>query len=267
VAEALARFLKSKGVGVEVHGVQLSSTQFADDTQVLLPSPAHVPAFLAHMRTFAAATGQHLNVDKTKVLLVGPAARAQADALRQQRQPGDPSWVLDASVLGVGIGGQPQQAGQEGSRVFEQRLPGVLTALARLSHVKALSVFGRGLGSAAYGISKLLYAAEFDAVPSVAQCKRLEQAVAKVVDRGVAPDCTVRGFAGVKARLLAGKPALGGFGMLPWREHIVARHAWWGAKFVTAPAATDMPWVRLGRAMLRRVHPGVGPPLLCLTVG
>jgi hypothetical protein len=107
VAEALARFLQVRGVGVSVRGVQLTSTQFADDTQVLLPSPAHVPAFLAHMRTFGAASGQRLNVNKSRVLLVGRAARMQAAALQrqQQHQPGDsPEYVVSATVLGVPVG-------------------------------------------------------------------------------------------------------------------------------------------------------------------
>jgi hypothetical protein len=191
------------------------------------------------------------------VLLLGPAARTQAAALpqrRQQQPAGEPEHVVSATVLGVPVGVQSLRA-DGGSAAFEERLPGVLTALARLSHIKALSAFGRGLGSAAYGIARLLYSAEFDDVPSVAQCKVLEQAVAKLIDRGMAPDAEGRAFAGVKASLLAGRPADGGFGMLPWRQHIIARHAWWGAQLLTAPADTTLPWVQLGRAMLSAALP------------
>jgi hypothetical protein len=73
VEEALPCFLKQKGVGFTVLGVNLTSTQFADDTQVLLPSQAEVPAFLQLMDVFAAASGQHLNWRKTNLLLLGPA--------------------------------------------------------------------------------------------------------------------------------------------------------------------------------------------------
>jgi hypothetical protein len=115
VAEALFRFLKQVGVGVTAFGVPLTCTQFADDTQVYLPSPAAVPAFLAKMQTFADASGQRLNVAKTKILLLGRAARAM-QAQQQQQQPNQqqqqqqrqpaPQFVTCAKVLGVTIGEQ-----------------------------------------------------------------------------------------------------------------------------------------------------------------
>jgi hypothetical protein len=74
VAEALLRYLQQQGVGVTVLGVKLTSTQFADDTQVYLPCAADVPAFLVVMESFAAAFGQRLNIGKTKILLLGRRA-------------------------------------------------------------------------------------------------------------------------------------------------------------------------------------------------
>ena len=261
VAEALHRFLQSEGVGVTACGVQLTCTQFADDTQVYLPSPAAVPAFLQKMQTFAGASGQRLNVGKTKILLLGGAARAMQAQLQQQQQGQQqqqqhqqpaPQFVTSAQVLGVTVGEQASD--------LADRVDGVVQALGRLSRVSHLSVFGRGLGSAAYGVSKLLYAAEFSAVPSEVLCERLSTAVAKVVDRGIAPDYHgPRKFAGVGWRLLQGKPAHGGFGAMPWREHILARHAWWGAKFVSAPADTEEPWIRIGRAVCRSLDASWGP--------
>jgi hypothetical protein len=198
---------------------------------VYLPSPAAVPAFLANMQTFADASGQRLNVAKTKILLLGRAARAM-QAQQQQQQPDQqqqqqqrqpaPQFVTCAKVLGVTIGEQ--------ASVLADRVEGVLKALGRLARMSYLSVFGRGLGSAAYGVSKLLYAAEFSDVPPPALCVKLSKAVAKLVDRGLSPD--YRGpkkFAGVGWQLLQGRPANGGFGAMPWKEHIIARHAWWGA--------------------------------------
>lgn len=91
-------------------------------------------------------------------------------------------------------------------------------------------------------------------------CEFLSKAVAKLVDRGVAPSYSgPRLFAGVRRELLQGRPAHGGFGALPWREHILARHAWWGAKFVSAPADTQEPWVLLGRAICRSLDMRWGP--------
>jgi hypothetical protein len=57
-----------------VLGVKLVSTPFVDDTQVYLPSAADLPAFFVAMSSFAAATGQHFNISKTKVLLSGRVA-------------------------------------------------------------------------------------------------------------------------------------------------------------------------------------------------
>ena len=42
-------------------------------------------------------------------------------------------------------------------------------------------------------------------------------------------------------------------------EHIKARHAWWGAYFATAPCDTDVPWVCIGRALLRSKCKWWGP--------
>jgi hypothetical protein len=185
VAEALLRFLQHKGIGVSVMGVRLTCTQFADDTQVFLPGPRHVPAFLEQ---------------------------------RQQQQQGLqlPEFVISATVLGVEVG--RFQASAVGNT-----LGGVRDVLKRLAHVQQLTAFGRGLGSAAYGVSKSLYAAEFSDAPSDLECRTLLASVAKLVDRGMAPDQPGRAFAGVPADLLQGRPADGGFGVLPWREHILAR--------------------------------------------
>ena len=261
VAEALLRFLQQKRVGATVMGVGLTSTQFADDTQVYLPSVRDVPAFLQMMDRFAAASGQHLNIGKTKILLLGRRGIQQHAQQQQQQhdvqqQQQHPQVVTTATVLGVTIGA-------DAGSVFAERSQGVLAALGRLAHLRHLSVFGRGLASAAYGVSKLLYAAEFSDLPSAAECTRLSKAVSKLVDRGLAPDSQEHKFPGVKAELLKGSPAGGGFGVLPWLEHIRARHAWWGAKFVSAPADTAEPWILLGRAMLRSLNARCGP-MACL---
>jgi hypothetical protein len=131
------------------------------------------------MGTFAAASGQHLNIGKTKILLLGRKAllmHAQPQQQQQQQQPQQP-WprvVVSATVLGVTIGG-------ETSSVFEEHSPKVLAALTRQSRLKHLSAFGRGFKSASYGVSELLYAAEFSDLPSDAECRSLSAAVACLV--------------------------------------------------------------------------------------
>lgn len=227
VGEALLRYLQSKGIHITIHGIQLSATQFADDTQVYLESPAQVAQFLTHMQVMAAASGQKLNLHKSKLLLLGAAARQQHSALLQQHASGALalSPVLQANVLGICVG-------SDAPVDWEQQVANVEAALTRLSHIPRLSIFGRGMGSAAYGVSTFLYAAEFSDLPTDIHRQQLTASVAKLVDRGLAPASHVRRFTGVAARLLAGRPAEGGFGTLPWLEHIRARHAWWGALFV-----------------------------------
>jgi hypothetical protein len=115
------------------------------------------------------------------------------------------------------------------------------------------------MGSATYGVSKILYAAEFSDLPSKQNCQQLQALVAKLVDRGQAPADASRKFTGVPARLLVGSPADGGFGVLAWYEHIIARHAWWGAFFSKASYDTGIPWVHIGRALLRSKCSWWGP--------
>jgi len=124
-----------------------------------------------------------------------------------------------------------------------------------------LSALGE-LGSSAHGIARFLHTAEFSDPPSGQQCQALTASVAKLADRGRSPESHDRVFSGVNAVMLQGKPADGGFGVLPWREHILARHAWWGAKFV-ASALTAEPWILLGRAKLRSTCSWLGT-LACL---
>jgi hypothetical protein len=270
VAEALLRFLKAKGVKATVHGVDLTATQFADDTEAFLDSPAAVPGFIGVMHTFGNASGQQLNMQKSELLLLGKQARQQHDQLLSRHVSGTLALrpVLKARVLGVMVGSDfdGHLSTQELHEIEAQRwsfwrqhVDKVKAALKRLAHLSTLSIFGRGLGSAAYGISKLLFAAEFSDLPPDQLIAELTAVIAKLVDRGLPPDSHERAFAGVEQHLLAGSPADGGFGTLAWREHILGRHAWWGAQFTTAPTATDIPWIRIGRAVLRSKRSWWGP--------
>eukprot|EP00798_Chlamydomonas_sp_ICE-L_P000667 gene667-biopygen407 len=75
-----------------------------------------------------------------------------------------------------------------------------------------LSMFGRGLSSSAYGISKLLYQAEFEGIP-LDVVEQLSCLTTKLVDRGLAPESTALKLPGVPSALLPGsRPKLGGFG-------------------------------------------------------
>ena len=77
-----------------------------------------------------------------------------------------------------------------------------------------LSPMGRGLATAAYGVSQIAYHLEFADAPD-----DLRQAMAAV-------NTTVRGcdIGPVDPRLLTGSPIAGGFGAVPLEEHVIARH-------------------------------------------
>jgi hypothetical protein len=90
-----------------------------------------------------------------------------------------------------------------------------------------LTAFGRGIASAAYGVSKLLHLAEMLDVPTTL-APELEEMAAFLVER-----CMItrrRRFAGVAKGVLAGHPASGGLRAIPWDEHITARRAGWNPK-------------------------------------
>jgi hypothetical protein len=219
VAQALFSFLRSRGHGIEVGGRQLVGSQFADDAEVLLPSATeeHVQPFLASMQVFGRASGQELNLGKSQLLPVGltpPAAATVVCGL---------PVVTTATALGVEFSNGSAGAGAG----WEARLAGVEACYGRLARLP-LSVFGRAFGASGYGVSRLLYHAEFGAWPD-GVVGRLERASVKLVDRGLAPASRKRALPGVPSSLLTGAPREGGFGLLPWRQHVRAPRALGGA--------------------------------------
>jgi hypothetical protein len=80
---------------------------------------------------------------------------------------------------------------------------------------------------------------------------------------------------GVESRLLVGKPTRGGFGVMPWREHVAARHATWAIRFVTTvvsvktrgksgPPPSTPHWIDLGSHLLSNIFPNTHPALAML---
>ncbi|KAI3432715.1 hypothetical protein D9Q98_004258 [Chlorella vulgaris] len=247
IAQALLQLLKARGIGIPVAGQQLTALQYADDAQALLPSLDAVPSFLAAMDTFGAATGQRLNPAKTSLLPIGDVPAGLPAVVHGLRV------VSQATSLGVTFGAAADPAAR-----WPALMDGVGCCFARIASLPRFSAFGRGFATAAYGVSKLLYHAEFTGHPPEQHMAELMRVTAKVVDRGQAPGDATRKFAGLAGWALAGRPSDGGFGALPWREHITSRHAWWGLQLLLAPAA--VPWVAVARALLRRcadtaVHP------------
>ncbi|PRW05685.1 Transposon TX1 uncharacterized 149 kDa [Chlorella sorokiniana] len=160
IAQALLCLLRERNLGVDVAGQRFAALQFADDAEVLLPSVDDIPSFLSAMATFGDATGQRLNVEKTKVLPIG-AVPSDLPPTAHGLQV-----VSEATSLGVTFASTPTQ----------QQLPPA----------------GR---SAAYGVSRLLYRAEFSGHPPTATTEALQRATSKLVGRGLAPHAQQRRFA------------------------------------------------------------------------
>lgn len=121
-----------------------------------------------------------------------------------------------------------------------------------------LSMFGRAMACNGYGLSKLLYVAEYAGLPPPAVLSELISVTSKLVDRGQAPGSTKRKFPGVSGMLLKGHPKQGGCGLLPFTQHVLARHALWGVKVMTAPDNCPH-WVHLARHILTPSHVPDGP--------
>ena len=164
-----------------------------------------MPAFMAAMDMFGAATGQRLNPAKSKAMLMG--SRTLPDVCLDATLP----WVRSATALGVTFNegvGQPTIDWPAKVAAVEHRL--------RLLATLPVSAMGRGLACAAYGVSQLLFHAEFGGMPPHQLLRGLTSTIAALVDSGVAPGQQVgQRFAGVAADLLIGSPK-GPLACCPW---------------------------------------------------
>jgi hypothetical protein len=61
------------GLGVSLGDTLCPFTGYADDLLGMLTDPSHVPQFLAHVSAALSAVNQHINFDKTRVMVVGPS--------------------------------------------------------------------------------------------------------------------------------------------------------------------------------------------------
>ena len=246
MGQALQRWLRHCGFGVALPlgSGRLTALQYADDTEVLLSGVHDVPAFVRAMEVFAAASGQRLNLRKTKLLPIGALLAAGLPAT----VAGLPI-VSSAPALGFTFHAGVRPPATE----WEARLDLVRGCYARAAAI-GLSAMGRGLASASYGVSHLLYHAEFLDVPATVM-EQLQRATRELIlDGGVRrnADGSVHGarLFRVPGPLLAGSPKVGGWGALPLAEHLVARRAWWAGQLV-APGVAATPWLRLARARLQ----------------
>ena len=276
VAQALNCWLRASGFGIPVSGRMCPASQYADDTQALLPSlhETCVTRFLAAMDVYAQASGQHLNLSKCELLPVGMPVQLPAT-----QGPAGPAVagikvVTQASALGLTFSNASNAAAAVAEADWNSSISTIRNSYSKIAKLR-LSVFGRAFAASGYGISKLLYSAEFEGMPGSVQ-QALQTMTTKLVDRGLAPDVSKRALPGVPSALLPGHPSEGGFGCLPWRAHILSRHAVWGARLITGLAqgvSSHSPlWHQAAHALLVRSSGGrpgaaaqpIVPPALAL---
>jgi len=245
VAEALLRLLKARGVGLAEHnGVQLTAAQFADDTEVFLPDLDAVPPFLEAMAVFARASGQGLNKQKTKLMFVGGSPHQQPTAERAHGI----AVVKSVTALGMHFSnrGTPTDAAHDG--YWEKLVQRVYERYEKIARCNSFSMFGRAFAASAYGVARMLYHAEFSDIPPETIGGGLAAATARLIDGGCTPGDTTRRFTRVRAELHTGNPVDGGFGALPWQQHIYSRHARWAARLATGDVGLQ--WIAVARSML-----------------
>jgi hypothetical protein len=233
IAAALLCWLKEcPSVGVEViPGRVMHATQYADDTQPLLKSlePEVVQTFLDHMAVFRRASGQSLNPPKTRLLVLGDTAALEPIPNRVCGL----QVVQVAESLGIAFSNAPAAA-KACPEVWAELVSRVTASFERISRM-GLSVFGRAQAASAYGISRVLYHVEHLGLPDSVGTQ-LHTLTTRLVDRG---QVALRQgqprwpLPGIPASLLAGRPAEGGFGSLPWRQHCLARAARWIGRLVS----------------------------------
>ena len=249
VGQAMLQWWRAKGVGIlgPPRHPSLVGVLFADDATALLGGLDDVPAFLQTMNVFGAASNQHLERTKVQILLLGAPAVESPNLPLTAHGLG---VVTSTMLLGVPIGTKAQTTASDWWTACTVR---VHKAYSRIAAAK-LSIFGRAMAAAAYGISQLLHCAELSDLPPPRAIKELTKSTAKLVDRGRPPEDTTRTFTGMAYALLPGSPKAGGFGAMPWREHIIARHATWAARLAIAFLSSGPcpPWA----AVMAALHQG-----------
>lgn len=150
VAECVSWFLLQRGLGMLVAGSRLPCLQFADDTNAFLADISRVSGFLAAMDSFGAASGQRLNLSKTKVMLLTLRLCRLTTNQFPPRSPASTQLVSQATILGIPfVSTAPASGGQREAVVDWAALePKCVQRLHKLGVLLPLSAFGNGFASA-----------------------------------------------------------------------------------------------------------------------
>ena len=293
VAQGLASWLHAQpSLGIHVDDRRYVSTHHADDTQVHLTdlSPSALHTLSVALEQFAAASGQSINLAKSSALLIGvvppdfrPASLAGIPVVHhalslgipQHNPPPMPAPPADrrhtrAAMRPPPPHGPPPPTPAHALAAWGARVAVLDARLARVARLP-LSAMGRGLSTSAYALSTFLYHAEFAGFPPDVDVILQRARTTTAAD--------------IALPLLCGRPGSGGFGLLPLRQHILARHAAMALRLIQAwlpphplhgpqalsPGSGDdvaddpphrlrpAPWTRLAAALFRHACPALSP--------
>ncbi|KAJ9513983.1 hypothetical protein QJQ45_021067, partial [Haematococcus lacustris] len=238
VAWALSCWLHAQpSLGVVVAGQRRVCMQFADDTEVFIRSltEADVQPLCLCMAVFKQASGQDMNTDKSTLLHVGHPTTHPAPSV----VCGMPVVTIH-KALGVHIHNDIDDVPHTTS-IWTRLIEGVEHSFTKIARLH-MSAMGRGLAASTFAVSRFLFHGEFMGLPPPPLLQRITSASQKLVDRGVPPDSSTRSpMPGVPGLLLSGAPSQGGFGLLPWKQHMLARHAVWACKLLGFLACDGLP--------------------------
>ena len=253
VAHSLLCWLKQQNLGIEVGLRKLTAAQFADDCNAFLAKLQQAVPFHAAMLRFGDASGQRLNTSKTHIVRMGE--------LRDAVPPGLPfTIVTSAETLGVRFSNEETTPPAALEQYWAPRIAAARANLERIRKMP-LSSFGKAISISSYGVSKLLYFAEFMGPPPPKLLEPLQRLAAAVIDKRTPGK---RGLTGIPRAVIEGRPEEGGFGQLPFQRHVRGRLAAWAKQLLTAPLRYDTPdeaplFVSVARAILSSVSHGATP--------
>eukprot|EP00983_Pelagomonas_calceolata_P040147 1137480-Pelagomonas_calceolata.AAC.1 len=136
--------------------------------------------------------------------------------------------------------------------------------IARLS----LKAFGRAFGVSGYALSKLFFYAEIAEVRPQQSLGTVPSHISRSLQALTATGGTVdsssqRGATGIPSNLLMGPPREGDLGLIPWPQHVTARHAVWAQRLTHHLAQITPhtpPWAIATAAILQArspIHPAL----------
>jgi hypothetical protein len=219
----------------------LHAAQYADDAEPFLRSLSQLPAFIACMNTFAEASGQHLNLSKTHVVLLG---RQRQRPPIQPQLPEGLSLAQSAKSLGVTFSGTGDTTIDWGARMAIAK-----HRLGKIAHIPNLSAFGRAFAVNAYALATLLYAGQFGCGMPTLHAEKLQKWSAAVVDASLSPEGSLSRPPGVPSSCMAAHPKEGGFGLIPLNLHLWSRWACEARDLLIG--ASNAPWIALAKALWR----------------